>query len=448
MQDVLFQYYPVNLATWAYLSSLLTIALFFKFSRLWSLRNLDLIGLILLAPGLLMAEYPKWLGGMDPQTADDLLIRHQGYIWLFVTGGLLMVRLLSDPMLVRRPLLEPNLSVGGMTFLGVALFVFIMANVLTSRVESPRENVENSLAQYGPGYHRLFQIPRVTTRAFLGETEDVDAPKTDLEKAASQQRVNTATVRLMAIVLQLAIVAGILAIGYWHFENHRMGVAAASLYLMLPYTAMKTGDVYHLMPAALLIWALAAYRWPLVAGALIGLAIGVVYYPLFLLPLWLAFYLRRGLVRFGAGVVVMLAILVADLAINSDGFDEFTRLVGQMFGWAVPWQAQTEGFWDPDFVLPVYRIPVLAAFIALAGSLALWPAQKNLGTLMACSGAVMLGTQFWHAHGGGLFMAWYVPLALLTVFRPNLEDRVALSVLGEGWRPKWRYLLPRGSKAA
>jgi hypothetical protein len=285
----------------------------------------------------------------------------------------------------------------------------------------------------------------VTTRAFLGESEDKDAAKTELEKAASQERVNSATVRLMAFALQLAIVSGILAIGYWHFENYRLGVAAATLYLMLPYTAMNSGDVYHLMPAALVIWALAAYRWPLVAGGLIGLAIGVVYYPLFLLPLWLAFYLRRGLVRFSAGVVLMIAILVADLAINSDDFDEFTRHVSQMFGWAAPVQENTEGFWKEHFVLPVYRIPVLAAFIALAGSFALWPAQKNLGTLLACSGAVMLGTQFWHAHGGGLFMAWYLPLALLTVFRPNLEDRVALSVLGEGWRPKWRY---GSSKAA
>ena len=33
-------------------------------------------------------------------------------------------------------------------------------------------------------------------------------------------------------------------------------------------------------------------------------------------------------------------------------------------------------------------------------------------------------------------MAWYLPLMLLTIFRPNLEDRVALSVLGEGWFPK------------
>ena len=83
---------------------------------------------------------------------------------------------------------------------------------------------------------------------------------------------------------------------------------------------------------------------------------------------------------------------------------------------------------------PVYRYPILAAFVALSGSLAIWPAQKNLGTLISCSAAVMIATQFWHGYGGGLYMAWYLPLFLLTVFRPNLEDRVAASVVGEGWQ--------------
>ncbi len=37
-------------------------------------------------------------------------------------------------------------------------------------------------------------------------------------------------------------------------------------------------------------------------------------------------------------------------------------------------------------------------------------------------------------------MAWYLPFLLLTIFRPNLEDRVAVSVLKDGWltRPKLR----------
>jgi hypothetical protein len=67
---------------------------------------------------------------------------------------------------------------------------------------------------------------------------------------------------------------------------------------------------------------------------------------------------------------------------------------------------------------------------------------------MSCSAAVMLGTQFWHARDGGLYMAWFLPLVLLTVFRPNLEDRVALAVLGEGWSPKNRLKLRHVGQAA
>jgi hypothetical protein len=72
----------------------------------------------------------------------------------------------------------------------------------------------------------------------------------------------------------------------------------------------------------------------------------------------------------------------------------------------------------------------------MCGSLAIWPAQKNLGTLLSCSAAVMVATQFWHGYGGGLYMAWYLPLLLLTIFRPNLEDRSAMTVVDESWRPQ------------
>src|SRR3954464_9051149 len=123
MHEVLVQYEPVNPTTWAYLSSLLMIALYFKFNRILSVRNLDLLGLIALAPALLMVQYGR--------AHSNTGIEHAGYIWLFAVSGLFMLRLLLDPAMVRRPLLEPNLSVGGLTFLGVSLFVFLMANVVT-----------------------------------------------------------------------------------------------------------------------------------------------------------------------------------------------------------------------------------------------------------------------------------------------------------------------------
>src|SRR5262245_13139774 len=123
MSGILLYYEKVNPTTWVYLSSLLMIALYFKFSRLWSVRNLDLIGLILLAPGLLFVIYG--------QETHQPAYQQVGYLWLFSIGGLFLIRMLIDPMMVRRPLLEPNLTVGGMTFLGLSLFLFLMANVAT-----------------------------------------------------------------------------------------------------------------------------------------------------------------------------------------------------------------------------------------------------------------------------------------------------------------------------
>ena len=45
-------------------------------------------------------------------------------------------------------------------------------------------------------------------------------------------------------------------------------------------------------------------------------------------------------------------------------------------------------------------------------------------------------------------LAWYLPLTLLSVFRPNLEDRIALTVLGEGWFPRRRMIKMHLERAA
>lgn len=454
MSEILFQYQKVNPTTWVYLSSLLTIALYFKFSRVWSVRNLDLVGLVMLAPGLLMVEY-----GLSNENSR---IEQFGYVWLFATGALFMVRLLLDPIMVRRPLLEPNLSAGGMTFLGISLLVFLMANVVNSQMEpddlagvkgaekvqaleSPGPEEKQDLATHGPGYPLLHLLPSLSTQALM--IEDT-ARETQQERILRRDRVRIATARTMAILSHLAVVVGMVLIGYRHFDSIRTGIAAATLYLLLPYTAQLTGRIDHVLPAALLVWAVAAYRRPLASGMLMGLAIGAIYYPLFLLPLWLGFYWQRGLLRFSVGVVTTLALLIAPLAFTSDSLATFSSQLQEMFGWTSLAPKVLQGFWGFGILNPAYRYPVLVLLVALCVSLALWPAQKNLGTLMSCSAAVMLGTQFWHPHNGGLYMAWYLPLVLLTIFRPNLEDRVALSVLGEGWFPRRRANLGGAVQAA
>jgi len=425
MQEILFEY-ELNPTTWVYLSSLLTIGIYFKFRRFFSVRNLDLIGLIAFSPGLLLVTHGQ---------------EQWGYLWLFCVGGFFLVRLLLDPVMVRRPLLEPNLSASGLTFTGVALLVFLMTNVITqplteSDLEGPRrlEQIlarqeapadETGLAQHGPGYPLFFGFASLANRAFIpAEAEQPRDRSTLLEEA---------TARTTAIFAHLALVVGLVLIGYRHFDNVHTGMAVAALYLLLPYTAQMTSRVDHVVPAALLTWAIFFYRRPAAAGSLLGLAAGVIYYPIFLLPLWCAFYWQRGLGRFLAGFGGAMLFLVLTLLLTSSSPESFLIQLKQMFGWRNPLTVEMTGFWQ--FHEPAFRLPVLAAFVALCGSLALWPAQKDLGTLLSCSAAVMLGTQFWQAEQGGVHLAWYLPLLLLTVFRPNLEDRVALSAVKD--RPGW-----------
>jgi len=438
MSEILFKYQQVAPTTWAYLSALLTIALYFKFSRFWSVRNLDLVILILLAPGLLLVQY-----GKDHSGDQAAMVEQIGYVWLFAVNGCLLVRLLLDAAMVRRPLLEPNLSVGGLTFLGISLFVFLMGNVITGKpyesdleVSVRAEQLQNreasepelgTLRTHGPGFPLIYLLPQISTHSILGkEAEDVqDVPGVPL---FSVSLANVITAQVMAILSQLLIVLGMMLIGLRHFDNIRAGIAAATLYLLLPYTAMWTGAVTHALPAALLVWAVLLYRRPFLAGAMLGLAFGTIYYPLYLLPLWLTFYWQKGVLRFLLGFLAMVAVLVVTLAFTSSDMPMFLACLKQMFGIQFPVDEHLRGAWK--FWNTVYRYPIIAAFIGLSFSFIIWPPQKNLATLMSCSAALMLGTQFWHAHtGGGVALAWYLPLLLMTVFRPNLEDRVASTVV-------------------
>jgi hypothetical protein len=242
----------------------------------------------------------------------------------------------------------------------------------------------------------------------------------------------------------LAVVLGMALIGYWHFGNLIMGMGAATLYLLLPYTAFMTGRIDHVLPAALLVGAVLMYRRPVVSGTMLGLASGTVYYPFFLLPLWLSFYWHRGFWRFLTAFVITLTTLAVVLVLSPNSLGTDLR---RMFGLWPPAIEGLEGIWNPDAhgLDGYYRLPILMAFVALSISFALWPAQKNLGTLLSCSAAIMVAAQFWHGYGGGTYMAWYLPLTLLTIFRPNLEDRVALTVLSGGWLPKLRSSLAKAA---
>lgn len=508
MGEIFLYYKRPDPTTWVYMSSFLTIGLFFVFRRFWSIRNLDIALLILLAPGLLcvhegyrrdglqaeavahesqkLEESERWpasdrhhseatwpiegqtrstsysfvnrpLPFRDEGSGEDLRVQEDqpvrltdgytprelqrfGFMYLFVIEAMILVRLLADPMMVRRPMLDPNLTTGGLNFIGIWLFIFMMANVVTS---TPRVQVTQG-PSLGPGYTMMNMLPAIPTRP-VSETPGGDSLPTAAELSPSQTQL-AQIAKVLAILAHLAICTGIVLIANRHFGNLRAGVGCSTLYLMLPYTAQWTGRVDHFLPAALLLWAILSYRKPFFAGIFLGLAGGLVYYPLFLLPLWFSFYWQRGARTFGLGVATVLAILV--VALSFDQSASLTEHLRRMFGLFEPNRDANElgGLWGLGWY-PIWRLPVIVAYVIMSAFFAIWPAQKNLATLLSGSAALMVAAQFWHGYGGGSYIAWFLPLLLLVIFRPNLQDRVASKVVAARGRLNTRDRSHPQSKA-
>lgn len=573
MPDFPWAFQQIEATTWAYVSSLLMLALFFKFSRVWSIRNLDLVLLVLLAPGLLLYNSGVLLerqsvaklnelgmpvklsltsGGLlkspsgppetatdptepplddsnAPSTASDAAppagedstsaftqqdgagttatakdtetlstlqdtdqansnpgdepadtLSHEpwqitdatsapqsdtltngttedqkqwldrralsqsylywGFLCLLIVGVLFVIRLFLDQVLVRRPLIEANLTLGGLWLLVLSLLSFLVVNVTFSSptqtdvsgarsaaemLEGKSSSIPPADQEMGPAYPLLHVLPVIPT--MMRDTTNRGNMNADQWRAHRSESLIWVA-KLMAILSQLAIVAGLVWMGGYHFGNWQNGAAMATLYLMLPYTVQMAGAVDHVLPAALLLWAVLLYRTPFWSGLIFGMTIGLVYYPIFLLALWLSFYWERGVGRFLSGVGVAVVLLILSLVLFSTEEKGFVANLQAMFGVWLPRVSGLKGIWELGWD-PWFRLPILVGFVSLGASMVAWPIRKTYGTLMAYSAALLVAVQFWHGYGGGLFMAWYLPLTIATIFRPGLHDRVAKTMI-------------------
>jgi hypothetical protein len=414
--SIFFDFKLPNATTWFYFSLLLAVALFVKFSRLLSIRNWDILSLFLLVPGLLLLQEshaptrqrglqqiegppPAEAAGANPARAEQL--RGIAYLWLLGGSGYFLFRCLLDLALVRRPALHPNLTPGGLTWLGAALFVCLgfVAARSPERTAAPVGKESVGFAEMKQGVETAAgAVADFATRAWVD--------------------------RGLAIGCHLAIVVALVVIGRRHFQDIHAGLAAAACYLLLPYSALFAGKAQHVWPVALLVWAVVFYRRPTVAGLLLGLAAGTVYFPALVFPVWFSFYWRRGAGRFATlfALAAGLTLAVAGLALWMQGdLAANVRSALDLSDWQAWKEPTAEGFWRG--IHWAYRIPVFIAYLAFVLTTLFWPAPKNLAHVLALSAAVLIGIQFWYADQGGVYVLWYLPLLLLLVFRPNLADR-------------------------
>lgn len=412
MNDYWLPGYEINKETWFYHSLLLCIAVYFKFGRTWSIRNLDLLLILCVSPGLIAVRRNEALG----------------YSWLLLGTGVLLVRCLFDWSFQRRPRLEQNLNTSGLAFLAVATLGFLVANVWS-------EELPTSTRQTVTRGEDL--IDRTDTKEEEGPDAGgptsslVAAPAVGISRTVAMQNVGTDTAalaaRILATLAHLFVVLGLICVARWHFGDLHLGLSMAVLYLLLPCTAYDVQKVNHVLPAALIVWAVAAYRRPLASGSLLGFACGTLLFPVFLLPLWASFYGRYGAIRFLGAVGVIATALVLTVVLYSADHESFYRQSFGGFDLAVVdfqnWHEDFGGLWSEQNYL--YRLPVFSLYLLMIVALTIWPRKKNLEHLIAMSAAVILGSQFWYPWGGGAYMLWYVPLILLVMFRPRLSHLIA-----------------------
>lgn len=395
--SIFLEFHLPNSATWFYLSLFLAIALFYQFSRPLALRNFDILALFLFAPGFLLVQEANRTS--DNGTHERIV----GYSWLLAASLFWFVRCLLDLAAGKRPLVSPNLSPAGMGWFGASLFVCLTA-VAFSRATDPWEPVGRRPAA-------LAGVQQGATAVVAGA------------QVAEDETVGFWVERSFAMLCHVAVVAGLLLIGIKRFHDVPTGVAAATLYLLIPYTAFHIGQVHHVWPAALVVWAIFYYRHPVISGALIGLAAGTAFFPLLLLPVWAQFYSGRGALRFmlTSALTGALGVGTTLLVLNLAGlFPDGVWRTMNPSDW-VPWRIPTaESIWMGAHW--AYRLPVFIAYAGFVLTAFIWPPVRNLGHLIAMSAAVFIGIQFWFADRGGLYVLWYAPLLILLAFRPNLTD--------------------------
>jgi hypothetical protein len=398
-----------NATTWFYLSLILAVGLFFKFNRFFSIRNWDVLSLYLLVPGFLFLQEAERLrrGGGDAETAHSL--RLYGYIWLMSGSLCFFARCLLDLTLVRRPALWPNLNLAGLACIAGALYVCMLPVAARRPVDLQMPSGKSTAAMNLIGEAGSQTVGQMQTLA--GDE--------GRKGAVTRFWVE----RSLAMACHLAIAVALVLIGGIHFHSTTSGMAAATFYLLLPYTAYELGQAHHVVPTALLLWAIFCYRKPVLSGIMLGVAAGCFFFPALTLPIWLSFYRRRGAGRFLLffAIAASLSLGLTGLVLWWDGaLARSMQLVLSMPDWQ-PWKRTEESIWSS--IHWAYRLPVFVLYLAFVILTSFWPSPKNLAHVISLSAAVLIGIQFWYADHGGVYVLWYLPLVVLMIFRPNLSDR-------------------------
>jgi hypothetical protein len=390
MESVFFDFHLPNATTWFYVSAIICVALFFRFSRPLSLLNLDLALFFLPMPGFLLLLEAKGPG--------------RSFAWLVASSAIVVARCVLDVGFFKRVFAPSNINVSGLVWISVSLFVGLVA--VTLDVSNQRHP--------GPDTSR-FPVEAVRTS---GE----EVIKAQASEPLSQVRFWTE--RSLSLACHISILTALIMFAWRHFGSALTGVVLATIhlllpycYLLIPYNPLGVGRWEDTWPMALILWALFWIKIPWLAGGLIGLSIGTVVFPAFIVPAWIAYYgLRKSLLFLSAGTLMGIVCLAG---LGLSGFYPTFLASRDWIPWCEPNQS-SESLW---VLIPwAYRIPLFVLHLVIT----VWPLLRfhhgDLARLLAQTTAALAAIQWWLADRGGVHVLWFWPLFLLVAFRPPMQQ--------------------------
>ena len=437
----------------------------FDFRRPLSRQNLDV--LLLLGMSFLLVDIIRLGGDGFIEDPSQLALFSQVYLAIFLWTGLLLVRALIGSTGKTEPRRFPNLPANALM---MATVLFFLCNSLLAMGRFPDDcgyytNLgaaqmletgkfpyadptlrDGSAATYGPVLYVAHLPIQLAVAPFIGEDEiETSAFRNWLVtggKSAYEGPPIIAT-KILILVFHAVAVAAIVAIGR-RLRNSQLGWGLACLYVASPYVQGLGGlelsitgmtFISHIAPAAATLLAFAFLGRPLLAGGLLGVATGVLFYPAFLFPAWLGYYYWRkdSWKQFAVGfaaVCLLIGVTVLLMTHQPENESSIHAIVQSTIGhqegkhaygasqfsfWGT--HPRFAAFWQESFVPGWYLFKpaflVFAAYLAAA----FWLARgRNITQLAFLTASVAIAVQLWKSHATATYVEWYYPFLLIGMF--------------------------------
>ena len=422
-------------SSFCWLSIVLVFILLGRFDRPLSLRNLDIILFYLLCPFLLVLWQNKSFayagifvvtiffflrclfgaGCKSKQTAKNNVNLRKHAIFVLALACLLHVQIVYE-----RPIDDSGLcSVIGAEYI-----------IETGRLPYGAE--VGHIGVYGPLLYAL----HIPANLIFQPEVDFDSQRGAYEWGPYEQ-FEMRGAQTVVLVFDLLAMLGLYCFGR-KYGDKMTGLLLCLAFALCPYVIGIGGAgglqwTSHIVGIAFVVFALVFVSRPAVAGLMLGLASGMLYYPAFLCILWLCYYVRTGTWREGVkfftafAAVGLTCVLMILILVVPGGDSEGLSPLGAFVNDTVYFQQFSDSygrspfsFWAqyPDIAKwgkPIVGVSYLL-FCLLIGFV---PGPMNMRRLVALTAAILVATQFTLSHGGGTYIGFYIAAFIILLFGPS-----------------------------